>query len=380
MSSPSSAVAAKMVSTAQEATTDDTVCIVITALLLYDVILTSGKEYRYIWRSSKSWFSRGLYVWNRYMYLLATILDVGTIPSMSDAILVPKRSSNVLSDILNLIGPAMFTTLRIYALSRQNKVLVGVVLVLSMAPFVINASTAYQNPPINLPAPLGCTLIDTASRSLIIGWESESSFDFTQQYGRLVIASRASLILVDSLAAAVTWAQTRAAIQMRTGTMKRPSLEQVMWKNGTVYFCTLVSLNVVDMVLVILSIAIAPGDISSYVVAFVDPISSILNSRFLLALHETSVQLQGAADASLSSLSLRTGRCDHPRAGSPELPAFLGVIGGSIHSSHDDDDGGGGGGDLGSLGFAPPLRQDGEHQTEHEGESVESSRGEYPPV
>ncbi|KAL1937965.1 hypothetical protein VTO73DRAFT_12715 [Trametes versicolor] len=346
MSSLSSAVAAKMVSTAQEATIDDTVCIVITVLLLYDVILTSGKEYRYIWRSSKSWFSRGLYVWNRYMYLLATILDVGTIPSMSDAILVPKRSSNVLSDILNLIGPAMFTTLRIYALSRQNKVLVGVVLVLSMAPFVINA-----------------------------------------QYGRLVIASRASLILVDSLAAAVTWAQTRAAIQMRTGTMKRPSLEQVMWKNGTVYFCTLVSLNVVDMVLVILSIAIAPGDISSYVVAFVDPsslttdllhsISSILNSRFLLALHETSVQLQGAADASLSSLSLRTGSCDDPRAGLPELPGFLGVIGGSIRSFHDDNDDDG---DLGSLGFAPPLRQGGEHQTEHEGDSVESSREEGYPV
>lgn len=87
------------------------------------------------------------------------------------------------------------------------------------------------------------------------------------------------------------------------------------------------------------------------------------------------MQLQGAADASLSSLSLRTGSYDNPRAGSSELPAFLGVIGGSIHSSHDDDDG-----DLGSFGFTPPLRQDGEHQTEHEGESVESSRGGYPPV
>lgn len=33
----------------------------------------------------------------------------------------------------------MFTTLRIYALSRKNKILGGVALVLGMAPFVVNA-------------------------------------------------------------------------------------------------------------------------------------------------------------------------------------------------------------------------------------------------
>lgn len=33
----------------------------------------------------------------------------------------------------------MFTTLRIYALSGQNKILGGVALVLSLVPFVINA-------------------------------------------------------------------------------------------------------------------------------------------------------------------------------------------------------------------------------------------------
>lgn len=56
------------------------------ALLLYDVLLTSGQEYRHIWRSRKSWFSRALYVWNRYMFLLYLLLDLGTIPSMSDTV------------------------------------------------------------------------------------------------------------------------------------------------------------------------------------------------------------------------------------------------------------------------------------------------------
>lgn len=79
-------------------------------------------------------------------------------------------------------------------------------------------------------------------------------------------------------------------------------------------------------------------------------ISSVLNSRFLLALHETNARLEGAADASISSLSLNTGSGDDPSAlASPELPPFLSAIGGEIRSFHDDDSE-----DMESLEFAPP--------------------------
>lgn len=85
---------------------------------------------------------------------------------------------------------------------------------------------------------------------------------------------------------------------------------------------------------------------------FLHSISSILNSRFLLALHETNAHLEGAADTSISSLSLSTGSGGERQAGSPELPEYLGVIGGSIHSFHDDED------DLQSLEFAPPQEEE----------------------
>ncbi|KAL1940432.1 hypothetical protein VTO73DRAFT_9004 [Trametes versicolor] len=184
----------------------------------------------------------------------------------------------------------------------------------------------------------------------------------------IIIVSRGSLILVESLAIAVTWRQTRAAIQLRTGTPKRPSLEQVIWENGAVYFLTLVSMNAVNITFVVLSIAIPPVGISeSYVLAFVDPVSSLLNSRFLLALHETNARLEGAADASLSSFSLDTGSGDDPSAlASPDLPSFLGPIGGAIRFSYDDDD------DMRSLEFAPP---DVRHESGSElgGDILESS-------
>ncbi|EIW56802.1 uncharacterized protein TRAVEDRAFT_49624 [Trametes versicolor FP-101664 SS1] len=70
--------------------------------------------------------------------------------------------------VLTLIGPAVFTTLQIYSLSRGNRILGGVVLMLSMAPFLINGSTIYQRPPINLPTPLNCSQNNNASKSFNI--------------------------------------------------------------------------------------------------------------------------------------------------------------------------------------------------------------------
>lgn len=94
-------------------------------------------------------------------------------------------------------------------------------------------------------------------------------------------------------------------------------------------------------------------------------ISSILNSRFLLALHETNARLVGA-NRSISSLSIDINDGDDQRAGSPELPQFLGAIGGPIHSFHDEDE------DLRSLTFGPPQEE--EHEAELEGEIQEIGR------
>lgn len=74
--------------------------------------------------------------------------------------------------------------------------------------------------------------------------------------------------------------------------------------------------------------------------------------------------MEGAAYVSISSLSLNTGSGGLARAGSPELPGFLGVIGGSIRSFPDED--------LQSLEFASPQEEN--HQSEPEGEIQEIRR------
>lgn len=76
-------------------------------------------------------------------------------------------------------------------------------------------------------------------------------------------------------------------------------------------------------------------------------ISSILNSRFLLALHETNARLEGA-DLSMSVLSIDIdGRGDPIGDGTLDLPSFLGSI-------NDFDDG-----DVrASLVFARPEQDE----------------------
>ncbi|EIW56785.1 uncharacterized protein TRAVEDRAFT_49605 [Trametes versicolor FP-101664 SS1] len=282
-----------------------------------------------------------------------------------------------------MIGPAAFTTLRIYSLSAKNRILGGVALVLSMTPILINATAAYQRLPINLPAPLNCENGNTGSAGFNIGWvfflrSYSSCIVLTRRYGRLSIASRGSLILVDSLAVAVTWCQTRAAIQLRTGTLKRLSLEQVMWENGAIYFWSaanlfntaarpLTSPSVLEqtkdrptlwrsLTRTAISLAASLLPLLTRTAEHVNSITSILNGRFLLALHETNARLEGAVGASISSLSLGTVSGDDPGAGPSMLPQFLGPIGGPVHSFDDDSDDDNLDDDVESVDFAQPSQ------------------------
>lgn len=66
-------------------------------------------------------------------------------------------------------------------------------------------------------------------------------------------------------------------------------------------------------------------------------ISSILNSRFLLALYETNAHLVergGTLASSFSTLAFGEG----DRAESPELPEFLSSLAGPIHSVSDNNE------------------------------------------
>ncbi|EIW57029.1 uncharacterized protein TRAVEDRAFT_49841 [Trametes versicolor FP-101664 SS1] len=97
-----------------------------------------------------------------------------------------------------------------------------------------------------------------------------------------------------------------------------------------VYFCTLVSLNIVEMTMAILTVLARPYEIENVFLPLIDPISSILNSRFLLELYETTAHRERGGP-SLSSFSLDFGQA-FPSGGAPsDLPEFLSEFAGPIH-------------------------------------------------
>ncbi|KAH9852823.1 hypothetical protein C2E23DRAFT_134679 [Lenzites betulinus] len=69
----------------------------------------------------------------------------------------------------------VLTTLRTYVLSGRNKLLGGVAMLLSLGPFLVNASTVYHELPVNLPPPENCTLqySESVAEIQVIGsWRS----------------------------------------------------------------------------------------------------------------------------------------------------------------------------------------------------------------
>ncbi|KAI0351136.1 hypothetical protein OH77DRAFT_1524361 [Trametes cingulata] len=175
--------------------------------------------------------------------------------------------------ILSLLGPAVFAALRIYALGGRSKILCAVTFVLSLVPFLQKAADAYHYPAVNEPPPIGCTYGDSYSVQL-------------------------QIVTLKTLQA--------------TQDSEQPSLHRVLLQNGSVYFCVLLSLNIISITLDMLQLTF-PNSVGegSYVAQYIDPIITVLTSRFLLDLRAADEKLSsGGAGSSVSAGSLEFAGAD----------------------------------------------------------------------
>ncbi|KAI0820553.1 hypothetical protein BC628DRAFT_1397148 [Trametes gibbosa] len=223
----------------QSARTLNSCAIAASVMFSYDYILSLGREYQYVWKSGKSRASRLPYLYIRYSYLVFGIVGYVTVPPVSDKSCTVLTWLDVCIQFLNLIGPPVLTTLRAYVLSGQNKVVGGITLTLGLVPFFVNVTSAYLTPPINLPPPDNCFGLWMGSGALKLG---------------LTIGSRSCAVLLDVIAIVVTWRATRSSHRLLKDSFQRSSLQHVMWKNGNIYFFTLLSINTLDLILQALSV------------------------------------------------------------------------------------------------------------------------------
>ncbi|KAI0349900.1 hypothetical protein OH77DRAFT_1431555 [Trametes cingulata] len=293
MSSSDKTQATAVIQLYQAALASEYIGVATTALLLYDVLLSFDAEARLIWRNFKS-FASLLYLLNRYLPFFALLLSLATINPVSDNVCTTVGKQVFYSEIdADLPGP-VFTALRMYALSGRNKYLSAVTLILSLAPALEALSKVYKYTPANESPPANCT--------------------FTGSY--MALAARLPVILADCLVISITWRESfkNLTVLRALRDSEQPSLYRIFLQNGMLLSfhigCTgiaLLSLNILDITLSLLQIILpdSMGGGGSYVTQVIDPINSILTSRFLLDLRSVQEKLN-AGGGSSGSASLGT--------------------------------------------------------------------------
>ncbi|KAI0364041.1 hypothetical protein BV20DRAFT_974917 [Pilatotrama ljubarskyi] len=290
----------------------NTCAVAVATLVCFDTLLCLDQEVQLIWSNATS-FASLVYMANRYMSVIATILAVTSIDPLSDKACVVSSWVATVFAGLSEIGPAVLASMRLYALSGRKKVLCGVTLVLSLMPFIINACTVYQARFVNDPPPEDCIREEGGDPALVV---------------TLTCVARVSLIIADVLVAVMTWRVTYQSIRLMrdTGLGGRPSLHQTLLQSGArIAQLVLAALNTTQIILTGLQI-VNPAGHGGYVTFFIDPLSSILNSRFVLNLRETNEKLS-AGGSSVSQGTLHFA----DRPDSTQRPSFVDSLAGPVH-------------------------------------------------
>ncbi|RPD72779.1 hypothetical protein L226DRAFT_146660 [Lentinus tigrinus ALCF2SS1-7] len=283
--------------------------VAVVTLLTFDWVISLGCEINLIWRNQKRSASL-LYVFNRYCVMLEWFLGIITIQRVSD--LVRLYWTEVVLGLLSMLGPALFSALRVYALSGKHRALTGLTFGLALIPIFVNVSTEYQSHPVNIDPPYNCSLDSTTSPSVAL---------------TVTFVSRSTSTLADLIAIAVTWRATYRSSRLASETIDAPTFHQILLHNGSVYFVVLATLNILHILMTALSFKVTTGS-ESYVINFIDPIASILVCRFLISLQEAERYSHSESEATHSFVAP-----NFSVGPASQVSSFAAPLGGLLHTS-----------------------------------------------
>ncbi|TCD65330.1 hypothetical protein EIP91_002816 [Steccherinum ochraceum] len=239
------------------------------AVTAYDTLLTFPQEVECIWRRRFD-FVTALFFSQRYMTLLGNILGLiqPTYPTVEVCRMMVVLS--YITSALGYLGVALFTTLRIWAISDRQWMPTLLVFVLSMLVPAFNFYE-YMQP------------------QKIFVLEGQCAIEFTamlsKEAGRILSLSlRSSVIVTDLIVLVLTW--------MKTSYICRPSFMQSestitgrLLRDGTVYFGFLLFLN---LSILLMDVAAPNFQGSTPLVYIHDAVTANLVARFILDLRSDS--------------------------------------------------------------------------------------------
>ncbi|KAH9926559.1 uncharacterized protein BXZ73DRAFT_102820 [Epithele typhae] len=285
--------------------TDDTITfqrawLAATVLVLYDTLVTLGREIDAVWVRRPCW-SGILYIFSRHFTTLSLLVVVPPLHTAHG-----YASFNTLSELFGIcsyLSWAAFSAWRLYALADHT---------LSLALVVLALTSAYSMPNVYFiifwkaaasPEPINCSGSLTVYPSLYDAREFYSPY-FT---GELIVII-------------ATIRKTFSIHARRAGyNDPRGSIGRVLLENGIACFCIPTALNIIVFVSGFVSGRTAYTALANYTGVFRDGITSILISRYLLEL-----------------ASFRVHAVERAAAGAWDPDAFGGIMSTGIPSFHNN--------------------------------------------
>ncbi|KAL1938038.1 hypothetical protein VTO73DRAFT_12049 [Trametes versicolor] len=256
-------------------------------LIFYEYCITIDNEIRLIWQRKISGASV-LFFLNRYIMIFDNAITVGSYWPISNLVrrfYLPShthltqtygscafQSCIVLgwfAIVFNLLPYFIwnaFSTLRVYALCGRDWRIAALVCLLMTGPIVANAYNIPTQTPVNLPEPYNCEVNNAVTLAL---------------HTKRTI----SLIAGDALVLAVTWWKTYRLKKAADAAHMKTSIVELL-RDGTIYFGTMLVLNVLHIIINFVEQVSFMGDIA-------DVLTSILVSRFLMNLRALDAQQTG---------------------------------------------------------------------------------------
>ncbi|GBE88858.1 hypothetical protein SCP_1402660 [Sparassis crispa] len=286
----------ELLSSYQFSITDNYCEVAALAVLFYDHMLTLPAEVRFLWTRKFSGATL-LFMLNRYITLFGkTILLVTGFswPNQTDAVCAAPVYLVEISTISVYIIVALISALRIYAIWNKDWRLFALVLAVGLAVPAINIyHYANSVPAAFAPWPLyGCA--ENASLSPAVFANIYAMFPESMLTADAVsLATHSCAIGVDALVLFLTWIKTYGIRKVASQMHIKATISTLLLRDGTIYFGTMLALNVVDLIIVQSDVIFNP------LPNFIDVITCILISRFLLNLREVVVDGDGNQGESL---------------------------------------------------------------------------------
>ncbi|KZT02837.1 uncharacterized protein LAESUDRAFT_684714 [Laetiporus sulphureus 93-53] len=245
-------------------------------MIIYDFLLTLGQDVRHFW-SRKLTLSVALYFLTRVttlavavFYILFQLLQ----SSSAGCKTVPYLFTSL--EMLSMCLWAVFSALRVHAISNRKKLLTVVVLGLGLVPVATNFESL---------AKASLLTVEIENFTICVQTTSLSN----SEYGIGIIATRSCAIANDALVLVLTWYHAYGTIKIGPPSGTVSSLALILLRNGAMYFGILLAVNVSQVVVWLLAM-------SDVLDAFNFSFTSIMMSRCMLDLHEAAFSTQHATD------------------------------------------------------------------------------------